>query len=313
MLIRGQKGTGKTLAVRGLGEILPVYDSVKDCRYNCDPNVRETLCPECKEKLAKGELVVEKRQMKVVDLPLNITEDRLVGTIDIEKVLSQGSKGFEPGILSGSHRNILYVDELNLLDDSIVDVLLDAAAMGVITVEREGISIGYQAKFVLIGSMNPEEGELRPQLLDRLALQAEVIGMKDIKERVEIVKRREEYTHNADTFRAKFVDSQKALAARIQKAREQLPRVTTPPNMLAIVAKICIDFNVDGHRADIIIDRTAKTYAAFEGRLEVTVEDIIMAAEMALPHRMRKQPFEEEEFSSVMLRKLVKKYDTGKS
>ncbi len=307
-LIRGGKGVGKSAAVEGLEDILPDIEVVKGCKYNCDPEDPEHFCPECREKQEKGTLERAWERMEVVKLPLNITEDRLIGSIDIEKALTEGTKAFEPGLLAKAHRNILYVDQINLLEDNVVDLLLDAAAMGMVTVEREGISVSYQSHFILIGTMNPEEGELRPQLLDRLALQVEVETIREVKKRIEITKRMNAFSENPLAFKAQFREAEEDLKKRIQEARERLPKVETPENILYIITRLGMDFNLDGHRGDIIMERTAQTNAAFEGRNEVTVEDVIIAAEMALPHRMRKQPFEEEKFSSDMLRKLLDSY-----
>ncbi|MEM4294010.1 MAG: ATP-binding protein, partial [Thermoplasmata archaeon] len=307
VLIQGQKGTGKSISVRGLAELLPEIEVISGCLYSCDPKDKEKWCWECKEKYGKGdvEIPVSKRPIRVVELPLNATEDRVVGTIDIEKILTQGLKAFEPGILAEANRGILYIDEINLLDDYIVDVLLDAAAMGVVTVEREAVSVSYPGKFIIVGSMNPEEGALRPQLLDRIALQVKVKGVEDIYGRMEIVKRREEFNANPAAFREKYKAQQEELRKRIEKAREMLKDVTITMEQLELIAKISLSFGVDGHRADIIIERTAKALAAWNGRLKVELEDIIKAAEFALPHRMRKRPFEEEEFSVEKLRRVV--------
>ncbi|MEM3567727.1 MAG: zinc ribbon domain-containing protein, partial [Thermoplasmata archaeon] len=228
VLIQGQKGTGKSISVRGLAELLPEIEVISGCLYSCDPKDKETWCWDCKEKYGKGdvEIPVSKRPIRVVELPLNATEDRVVGTIDIEKILTQGLKAFEPGILAEANRGILYIDEINLLDDYIVDVLLDAAAMGVVTVEREAVSVSYPGKFIIVGSMNPEEGALRPQLLDRIALQVKVKGVEDIYGRMEIVKRREEFNANPAAFREKYKAQQEELRKRIEKAREMLKDVT---------------------------------------------------------------------------------------
>ncbi len=310
VLIRGEKGTGKSIAVRALADILPKIDIVEGCRFNCNPAEPDKFCNDCKNKREKGEIKAVKAQTKIVDLPLNITEDRLVGSIDIERILNEGVRAFEPGILAEAHRGILYVDEINLLEDNIVDVLLDAAAMGMVTIEREGISLNYPSEFIILGSMNPEEGELRPQLLDRLALQAEVKGLGDLEERIEVMKCAREFALDPVVFRDQHRKKLEKLLEQIMSARELLPKVTTPDPVLAIITKIGIDFNIDGHRGDIIIERTARTNAAFEGREESNPDDVILAAEMALPHRMRKQPFEEEEFSAEMLRRLVRKYES---
>jgi magnesium chelatase subunit I len=282
---------------------------VEDCKFNCDPKEPEKFCNDCKIVQEKGGIKVYKRPTKIVDLPLNITEDRLVGSIDIERILTEGVKAFEPGILAEAHRGILYVDEINLLEDNIVDVLLDAAAMGMVTIEREGISLNYPSEFIIIGSMNPEEGELRPQLLDRLALQAEVKGLDNLEQRVQIMKRSREFNIDPVVFRDEQREELETLKDTIIEGRKRLPNASTQDSVLAIITRIGIDFNIDGHRGDIIIERTARTNAAFEGRTDTNPDDVILAAEMALPHRMRKQPFEEEEFSAEMLRRLVRKYE----
>jgi len=305
VLIRGQKGTGKSVTVRGLAEVLPDIE-VTGCKFNCDPKEPDKFCSGCKALHDAGKLETFKRPVQVVDLPLNITEDRLVGSIDIERILAAGEKSFEPGILAEAHRGILYVDEINLLDDYIVDILLDAASSGVVTIEREGMSINHPSRFIIVGSMNPEEGELRPQILDRLALQCDVVGIKDVEQRIQIVKRREEFSINPVAFRDKFEGQMVELRAKIDKAQELIPNVTTPPRIYKLIAQICLDFDVDGHRADIIIERAARANAAFEGRLEATAEDVASAAAMALPHRMRRRPSEDEEFSEESILKLVK-------
>ncbi|MDD4308416.1 MAG: ATP-binding protein, partial [Thermoplasmata archaeon] len=305
VLIRGQKGTGKSVTVRGLAEILPDIE-VTGCKFNCDPKEPDKFCSECAARHKVGKLETFKRPVQVVDLPLNITEDRLVGSIDIERILSAGEKSFEPGILAEAHRGILYVDEINLLDDYIVDILLDAASSGVVTIEREGMSISHPSRFLIVGSMNPEEGELRPQILDRLALQCDVIGIKDVEQRIQIVKGREAFTSNPVKFREQFEGRMQEIRTKIDKAQEIIPNVTTPPRIYKLIAQICLDFDVDGHRADIIIERAARASAAFEGRLETTAEDVASAASMALPHRMRRKPSEDEEFSEETILKLVK-------
>ncbi|WP_440953344.1 ATP-binding protein [Methanococcoides sp. FTZ1] len=305
VLIRGQKGTAKSTAVRGLAEILPEIEVIEGCKYNCDPMDPEKFCWECRDKQRKGMIRTSKAPMKVVDLPVGATEDRVVGSLDIEKAVKEGVQAFEPGILANANRNLLYVDEINLLDDFVVDALLDAAAMGVNTVEREGVSVSHPSSFIIVGSMNPEEGELRPQLLDRIALQVEVEGIADIEQRVEIIERRNHFNKDPQQFRRDFESEQEKLRTRIIKAKQMLGRITTTRENLRTIAQICVAFNVDGHRADIMIERTARTNAAYENRERITNEDIIEAAEMVLPHRMRKKPFEEEEFSGEQLRAVV--------
>ncbi|MFQ6055550.1 MAG: ATP-binding protein [Methanosarcinales archaeon] len=305
VLIRGQKGTAKSTAVRGLAEILPEIEVVSGCKFSCDPRDPDKYCWECKEKKENNSIKIEKRPMKVVDLPVGATEDRVVGSLDIEKAIKEGLQAFEPGILAQANRGILYVDEINLLDDYVVDALLDAAAMGINTVEREGVSVSHPANFIIVGSMNPEEGELRPQLLDRIALQVEVEGIPDIEQRIEIIERRNKFNKDPMLFRSEYEQDQSALRAKIVRAQQLLPRVTVTGDNLRTIAEICVEFNVDGHRADIMIERAARTNAAYEGRDRITNDDIIEVAEMVLPHRMRKRPFEEEEFSAEQLRRLV--------
>ncbi|SFM44066.1 ATP-binding protein [Methanolobus profundi] len=305
VLIRGQKGTAKSTAVRGLAEVLPEIEIIDGCKFNCNPDDPEKFCWECMEKKRNGTLHISKRQMKVVDLPVGATEDRVVGSLDIEKAVRQGVQAFDPGILAQANRGILYVDEINLLDDFVVDALLDAAAMNVNTVEREGVSVSHPADFIIVGSMNPEEGELRPQLLDRIALQVEVTGIYDVEQRIEIVERRNQFNDDPKQFIRDYEPEQEKLRSKIIKAMQLLPRVSTTRENLRTIAEICIAFNVDGHRADIMIERAARTNAAYEGRERITNDDIIEASEMVLPHRMRKKPFEEEEFSVDQLRAVV--------
>jgi len=310
VLIRGQKGSAKSVAVRGLTELLPDIRVVRNCRFRCNPDEEKELCGECRSRIANGEtpLPVETTRMKVVDLPLGVTEDRVIGSINIEALL-EGKRVFEQGILAEANQGILYVDEINLLDNYIVDVLLDAAAMGVNTVEREGVSVSHPAKFILVGTMNPEEGELRPQLLDRLGLAVEISGETDPELRTQIVKNVRAFNEDPSAFRAIYEDSQEWARNRIKESRNILPSVQCSDKMLELIAEICIDFAVDGHRADIIIEKTARTHAAYNLRNVVTKDDVIAAAELVLPHRMRRQPLEEEEFSYDMLAKIVEDKD----
>jgi len=305
VLIRGQKGTAKSTAVRGLAEVLPGIEVVVGCRFGCDPGDEEKLCWECAERLAGGVLPTEVRPMRVVDLPVGATEDRVVGSLDMERALRGEGRAFEPGILAEANRGILYVDEINLLDDYVVDALLDAAAMGMNVVEREGVSASHPASFIIVGSMNPEEGELRPQLLDRIALQVEVEGISDVEQRVEIIERRGAFEADPGKFREEFVAENRRLTARIVAAKKTLPKIATGKGELRKIAQICVEFGVDGHRADIMIERAARTNAAFEGRDRVEAVDMVTAAEMVLPHRMRKTPFDDEEFSPERLRSMV--------
>lgn len=293
VLIKGEKGTAKSTAVRALAELLPAMEVVEGCQYHCDPKDSNHFCDNCASKANEGPLPQTNAKMRVVELPVSATEDRVVGTLDIEHAIKKGEKKFEPGILALANRNILYVDEINLLDDHVVDVLLDAAAMGVNTVEREGVSYSHPAKFVLVGTMNPEEGDIRPQLLDRFGLSVVVTGEHEPAQRVEVIKRRLAYENDADSFIAKFASEQELLAAKITAAQDLLAEVTISDELLAKVATLAIELGVDGHRADITVIKTALTVAAYEGRREATLEDLKVAAKLVLPHRMRRRPFEE--------------------
>ncbi len=294
VLIRGEKGTAKSTAVRALAALLPEIEAVADCPYGCDPHKKDGMCRECADRLLKGEdLPVHKRKTRVVELPVGSTEDRVVGTLDIEHAIKKGEKRFETGILAQANRGILYVDEVNLLDDHIVDLLLDSAAMGVNTVEREGVSHTHPARFILIGTMNPEEGELRPQLLDRFGLCVQIEGIADLDQRVRVVKRRAAYEENPAHFKKNWESEEEKLRKALIRAGELLDRVAISDEMLYLIARIAIDMNVDGHRADIIMAKASRTLAAFKGRKEVLEEDVRGAAHMALQHRMRKKPFQD--------------------
>lgn len=295
VLIQGEKGTAKSTAVRALADLLPARETVDGCRFHCSPS--GALCDECNEKLqTEAPLAVELAKMRVVELPVSATEDRVVGTLDLEHALQAGEKRFDPGILADANRNILYVDEINLLDDHVVDVLLDAAAMGVNTVEREGVSYSHPARFVLVGTMNPEEGDLRPQLLDRFALSVRVTGERLPEQRVEVIKARLAYEQDAAGFIVRYQTEQQQLADKIAAASALLSQVRVADGLLVLVAKAAIELGVDGHRADITVIKTAMTLAAFAGRTQVTAEDLSQAARLALPHRMRRRPFEDEEW-----------------
>lgn len=294
VLIKGEKGTAKSTAVRALAELLPAMQVVQGCRFHCSPDDVNQLCDDCTAQLRKDSVLPqETAKMRVVELPVSATEDRVVGTLDIEHAIKCGEKKFEPGILALANRNILYVDEINLLDDHVVDVLLDAAAMGVNTVEREGVSYSHPARFVLVGTMNPEEGDIRPQLLDRFGLSVTVAGEHDPEQRVEVIKRRLSYEQDADAFIAQYQEEQENLAAKIIQAGKLLPQVQIDGSLLATVAKLAVELGVDGHRADITVIKAALTIAAFNGRIQAELEDIKQAAKLVLPHRMRRRPFEE--------------------
>ncbi len=292
VLIKGERGTAKSTSVRSLAALLPEHEVMVGCEFQCDPNDKASMCEKC---LRNKDSQSVKEKMKVVELPVSATEDMVVGTLDISTAIKTGEKRFEPGVLAQAHRNILYVDEINLLNDHIVDVLLDAAAMGVNTIEREGISYSHPSRFILVGTMNPEEGDLRPQLLDRFGLCVNVEGLDDPDTRLEVILRREEFEANPQKFIKKWSKEDNALAKRITKAQKLLPKVTIPKDMLSMIVSICIDLGVDGHRGDINMMKTSKTLAAFAGRKEVKADDIRQAAEIVLAHRMRKSPFDNEE------------------
>ena len=293
ILVFGEKGTAKSTAVRAIANLLPDIDVVKGCKFNCNPDDLSTMCSECIEKINKGEkLEIIKQKMKVVDLPVSATEDRVVGSLDIEEAIKTGTKKFETGVLAQANRGILYVDEINLLDDHIVDLLLDSAAMGVNTVEREGVSFSHPANFILVGTMNPEEGELRPQLLDRFGFSVDIKGIKDPKKRVDIVKYRSEFEANPDEFIKKWETEEQLLRDRIENARTLVKDVSISDEMLLLNAKISIELDIDGHRGDLTLMKASKAMAAFNNRLEVQRQDIEDVAHMVLLHRMRSLPFE---------------------
>lgn len=279
VLVRGEKGTAKSTAVRALAALMPEVSVVPGCRFSCDPASPDPACPDGPHAEAAG----VSRAARTVELPVGASEDRLVGALDIERALSEGVKAFEPGLLADAHRGILYVDEVNLLHDHLVDLLLDAAAMGASYVEREGVSVRHAARFLLVGTMNPEEGELRPQLLDRFGLTVEVAASRDTDERVEVVRRRLAYDDDPEGFAARWAEEETALRERIAAARALLPRVVLGDGVLRQIAATCAAFEVDGMRADIVMARTATALAAWAGREEVTADDVRQAALLALP------------------------------
>ncbi|MFI6680348.1 putative cobaltochelatase [Kribbella sp. NPDC050470] len=287
VLIRGEKGTAKSTAVRALTEILPPVDVVPGCRFSCDPDHPEPTCPDGPHHDERGV-----RGARLVELPVGATEDRVLGSLHLERALAEGVTAYEPGLLAAAHRGLLYVDEVNLLHDHLVDVLLDAAAMGRATVERDGVSVTHSARFVLVGTMNPEEGELRPQLLDRFGLTVDVVASRDPAVRVEVMRARLAYEADPATFIAKYDGAQRELAERIVKARALLPEVILTDSALRQIAEICASFDVDGMRADLVTARTAVAHAAWSGRTVVEVDDVRAAARLALPHRKRRNPFD---------------------
>ncbi|MEU4601471.1 putative cobaltochelatase [Kribbella sp. NPDC023972] len=287
VLIRGEKGTAKSTAVRALTEILPPVDVLSGCRFSCDPDHPEPACPDGPH----GE-DQELRPARLVELPVGATEDRVLGSLHLERALAEGVTAYEPGLLAAAHRGLLYVDEVNLLHDHLVDVLLDAAAMGRATVERDGVSVTHPARFVLVGTMNPEEGELRPQLLDRFGLTVDVVASRDPAVRVEVMRARLAYEADPAGFTAKYDGAQRELAERIVKARDLLAEVILTDSALRQIAEICASFDVDGMRADLVTARTAVAHAAWSGRTVVEVDDVRAAAKLALPHRKRRNPFD---------------------
>lgn len=289
VLIRGEKGTAKSTLVRALADILPPIDVIVGDRFSSDPLEPHPLSP---DGPFGSENAVETRPVRLVELPVGATEDRVAGSIHLERVLSDGAIDFEPGLLAKAHRGILYVDEVNLLPDHLVDLLLDAAAMGRLTVERDGVSVTHAARFVIVGTMNPEEGELRPQLLDRFGLTVEVAAPRDPPQRAEVVRRRLAYDADPAAFRALYVDSEKRLRERIQRAQRRIAGIALSPQLLLKVAEVCSAVGVDGMRADIVTARTAIAHAAWYGRDDVTVDDLRAAARLALPHRRRRNPFD---------------------
>jgi magnesium chelatase subunit D len=290
VLVRGEKGTAKSTAVRALAKLLPQIEVVSGCPYSCDPRAPN---PECPAEPHRADAPTETRPVRLVELPVGASTDRLAGTLDIEKALSEGRKAFEPGLLAAAHRGILYVDEVNLLSDHLVDLLLDVAAMGVNHVEREGVSVRHPSRFILVGTMNPEEGELRPQLLDRFGVTVEVAGSQDPADRVEVVRRRLRYEVSPEEFSEEWSNEDAELAATVESARRRLPGVDLDEDTLFGISTLCADLGVDGLRGDLVTARTARALAAWDARDEVVLEDVKRAALLALAHRRRRGPFEQ--------------------
>jgi len=312
VLIRGEKGTGKSTAVRALAEILPKIDVVKGCPFNCNPHIFTELCPYCKERVLNNKLhtttrknEIERRRVRVVDLPLGATEDRLLGSLDLEKAIKFGKKELEPGIMAEVNQGILYVDEINLLDDHVIDVILDAATSGVNVIEREGISFSHPSRFILVGTMNPEEGELRPQLLDRIALHVDVKGIDNVDERVKITHLRNEFERDPIGFRKKFEGESRRLAKKIEKAQQFLKKINISDNILMLICKMCKELDIEGHRPDSMVTKTAITLAAYNGRGELSKDDIKKAGELIFPFRMRSNPFGNDAASAEIIDQLV--------
>lgn len=306
VLIRGERGTAKSTAARALAALLPQMRVVSDCRFGCDPDSPATWCTECRERSTRGEqLPSSTRPTSFVNLPVSATEDRVVGTLDIERAIQKGERHFEPGVLAAANRGLLYIDEVNLLDDHVVDVLLDSAAMGVNVVEREGISFSHPARFILVGTMNPEEGDLRPQLLDRFALSVEIRGISDARQRVMIMERNLEFESNADQFRQNWMPKEVDLSHQIEQARRLVEKVSFSRRDLLSIADLTSSLNVDGHRSDLVILKAARAQAAFEGRQVITDRDIALAAELALPHRIKRGPFQQSDITMEDLQERI--------
>jgi Mg-chelatase subunit ChlI len=294
LLIRGERGTAKSTAARALAALLPEIEVVADCPFSCDPAEPSSLCTECRERQQAGEeLPRARRRTRFVDLPVSATEDRVVGTLDLERAIQKGERRFEPGVLAAANRGVLYGDEVNLLDDHVVDLLLDAAAMGINVVEREGISFSHPARFILIGTMNPEEGDLRPQLLDRFALCVDIEGIPDPTSRVAIMERNLAYETDPDGFCAEWEPQERALTQEIEQARALLPQVRYSQSDLETIAAMMSRLGVDGHRADLVVLKAARAHAAYKGRSQISERDILLAAELALPHRLKRGPLDE--------------------
>jgi Mg-chelatase subunit ChlI len=304
LLIKGPPGTGKSTAVRGLAELLPEIDVVADCPFSCDPSAP---CHSCRERQARGEeLPAIRRRRRIVDLPLNATEDRVAGSVDIARVLREGERALEPGLLAEANRGLLYVDEINLLDDHLTDLLLDAAALGVNVVEREGVSVAHPSRFILVGTMNEEEGELRPQIADRLGLHVDVRPVASPEARGEIMRRRESFTADPDAFRVTWSAAQAGLAKETARAAALLADVRVPPRLYPAIGRLVLKTGIASHRADVTVLECAKALAALGGRTEVAAEDVLEAALLALGHRLPADPFGPEPSVDVaQLRRLL--------
>jgi Mg-chelatase subunit ChlI len=306
VLIRGERGTAKSTAARALAALLPNVKVVRDCRFGCDPDQPASWCTECRERATiNKDLPYDLRPTPFVNLPVSATEDRVVGTLDIEQAIQKGERHFEPGVLAAANRGLLYIDEVNLLDDHVVDVLLDSAAMGINNVEREGISFSHPARFILVGTMNPEEGDLRPQLLDRFALSVDITGIREARERVTIMERNLAFEASASQFRETWMASEQELSKKIEAARKLVEQVTHSKRDLLSIAALTASLNVDGHRADLVILKAARAQAAYEGRTAITDHDIALAAELALPHRIKRGPFHQAEMSATQLQERI--------
>ena len=293
VLALGDRGTGKSTAVRALADLLPPIQVVKGCRYGCDPGSSGGTCPDCAILKTGKKIATESKAVPVIDLPLGATEDRVVGALDLEQALSQGVKAFSPGLLAQANRGFLYIDEVNLLEDHLVDLLIDVAASGENVVEREGLSVRHPARFVLVGSGNPEEGELRPQLLDRFGLSVEVKTPQDLDQRVLVIKRRDAFERDPEAFREAYAADNEALRNHILKARKTLDKVVTGDDLLRTCAQLCQKLGTDGLRAELTLMRASRAYAAIQGKKNVTTAHLRAIAPLALRHRLRRNPLDD--------------------
>jgi magnesium chelatase subunit I len=309
VLVFGDRGTGKSTAVRSLAALLPTMSVVRNCRYGCDPDAPAQLCEECRERYATKPPPVAKVPVPVVDLPLGATEDRVVGALDLERALADGVRAFEPGLLARANRGYLYIDEVNLLDDHLVDLLIDVAASGENVVERDGLSVRHPARFVLIGSGNPEEGELRPQLLDRFGLSVDVRTPADIPSRIEIIRRRDDYERQGEAFIASYRKKNLAVRRRILAARERVASVVVDDQMLGQMSRLCVALGTDGLRGELTLMRAARAVASLAGRRAVTMEDLSTVAPLALRHRLRRDPLDESGSTERIARALAELKD----
>jgi len=310
VLVFGERGTGKSTAVRALANLLPKMHVVKNCRYGCDPAAEDELCSECRERRGTGELKSRLAPVPVVDLPLGASEDRVVGALDLELALTRGEKAFEPGLLARAHRGFLYIDEVNLLEDHLVDLLLDVAASGENIVEREGLSVRHPARFVLIGSGNPEEGELRPQLLDRFGLSVEVTTPSDVASRVEVVRRRDAYERDPKTFHARYKRKDGSLRKKLANGREHVGAVEVPDAALESAAGLCMRLGTDGLRGELTLIRAARAVAAFEGADAIDDDYLRRVAPLALRHRFRRDPLDDAGSTVRVERAMREHFDT---
>ena len=293
VLIFGDRGTGKSTAVRALAQLLPMIETREECRFNCEPAAPQDACPVCNPGAGKKAARKIKIRIPMVDMPLGATEDRICGALDLEKALVAGEKDFEPGLLATANRGFLYIDEINLLEDHLVDLLLDAAASGVNVVEREGISIRHAARFCLVGSGNPEEGDLRPQLLDRFGLAVDIKTLTDLEQRIAVIRRRDEYESDPAAYCRKWADSEAAIRARVIKARRLLRQVEISDLVLSRMSQLCMSLGIDGMRGELTLMRACRAAAALEGRSSVTWEDVSDISPMVLCHRLRRDPLDE--------------------